>query len=141
MKTRGLLIAAIALAILGGVLYWSNRREAAKAAAGGTAEAPRIINLKQDEINRIAILRNKTQKITLAKLDSGEWQVQGTPAPLPGDFGVISGLLSFLSTLDSERIVEERPADLKRYGLSDPVVEADIGTQSCQTKKLLLGYN
>src|SRR3954466_5424477 len=116
MKTRGLFIAAVALAILGGALYWSNRREASKAAAGGTAEAPRIINLKQDDINRLTILRNKTEQITLAKLDSGDWQVQQTP-PLPGDSGVISGLLSSLSTLDSERIVEEKPADLKAYGL------------------------
>src|SRR4051812_4386968 len=121
MKTRGLLLAAIALAILGGVLYWSNRREAAKAAAGGTAEAPRIINLKQDEINRITITRNSTQKITLAKLDSGDWQVQETPV-LPGDSGTISGLLSAVSTLDSERIVDEKPADLGAYGLAKPAV-------------------
>ena len=119
MKTRGLILAAAALAVLAGVLYWSNRREAAKAAAGGTAEAPRIINLNSDDITRINILRNQTEKISLVKLDSGDWQVAETPA-LPGDSSTISGVLSAVSTLNSDRIVEEKPADLAAYGLAKP---------------------
>ncbi len=133
-------MAAIALAVLGGVLYWSNRREAAKAEAGGTPDAPRIINLKQEDIRQINILRGNGQKITLAKHDSGEWWVEEKP-PLPGDFGVISGLLSSLSKLDSERIVEEKPANLSAYGLAQPAVQAEVITKSGQSKKLLLGDN
>jgi hypothetical protein len=140
MKTRGLILAAAALAVLAGVLYWSNRREAAKAAAGGTPEAPRIINLKSDDITRIDILRNQTEKIGLVKLDSGDWQVAETPV-LPGETGTISSVLSTLATLDSQRIVEEKPGDLAAYGLAKPAVEAEITTKDGKTSKLLLGDN
>src|SRR5712675_2179991 len=111
MKTHSLIIAAAALALLAGVLFWSNRREAAKEAAGGTADAPRIINLKESDVSRINIQRGETQKIILAKLDSGGWQVAETPV-LPGDSGTIGSLVTSLSTLNSERVVEDKPADL-----------------------------
>jgi hypothetical protein len=140
MKSRGLLLASTALALLAGVLYWSNRREADKAAAGGTAEAPRIINLKSDDVTRIDILRNQTEKIGLVKLDSGNWQVAETPV-LPGESGTMSSVLSTVSTLNSERIVEEKPGDLAAYGLAKPPVEAAITTKDGKTSKLLLGEN
>jgi hypothetical protein len=53
----------------------------------------------------------------------------------------MSSVLSTLSTLDSERIVEEKPGDLASYGLAKPAVEADITTKSGNTTKLLLGDN
>ena len=140
MKTRGLILAAAALAVLAGLLYWSNRREASKAAAGGTPEAPRIINLNSDDINRINILRNQTEKISLLKLDSGDWQVAETPV-LPGSSSTISGVLSAVSTLNSDRIVEEGPADLAPYGLAKPALEAEVITKDGKTAKLLLGDN
>jgi Domain of unknown function (DUF4340) len=140
MKTRGLILAAAALALLAGVLYWSNRREAAKTAAGGTPEAPRIINLNSDDITRINIQRNQTETIGLVKLDSGDWQVEETPV-LPGESGTISSLLSTLAKLDSQRIVQEKPGDLAAYGLAKPAVEANITTKDGKTSKLLLGDN
>jgi len=140
MKTRSLMLAVAALAILAGALYWSNRREAAKAAAGGTPEAPRILNLTQADITRINIQRNRTEKITLAKLDSGDWQVAETP-PLPGDSNTISTLLSTLSTLNSDRLVEEKPGDLAPYALAQPVLEAEITTKDGKSSKLLFGDN
>jgi hypothetical protein len=140
MKTRGLIIAAAALAILAAALYWSNRREAAKEAAGGTTDAPRIINFKEADVNRINIERNQTEKISLVKLDSGDWQVAETPV-LPGDSGTISSLITSVSALNSERIVQDKPADLTPYGLGKPPVEAEIGTKDGKSAKLLLGDN
>jgi hypothetical protein len=140
MKSRGLILAAAALALLAGALFWSNRREAARAAAGGTPEAPRIVNLNSDDVTRIDIQRNQTEKIGLVKLDSGDWQVAETPV-LPGETGTISSLLSTLSKLDSERIVEEKPGDLAAYGLAQPPVEAVLTTKDGKTSKLLLGDN
>jgi hypothetical protein len=140
MKSRGLILAAAALALLAGLLYWSNRREADKAAAGGSPDAPRIVNLKSDDITRIEIRRNQTEKISLVKLDSGDWQVAETPV-LPGQTGTMSSVLSTIATLNTERIVEEKPGDLAAYGLAKPSVEAEITTKDGKTTKLLLGDN
>jgi len=140
LKIRGLIIAAAVLAVLSGALYWSNRRQAATAAAGGTPEAPRILTLTQADITRITIQRNRTETVTLAKLDSGDWQVAETP-PLPGDTNAISTLLSTLSTLNSDRLVEATPGDLAPYGLAQPVLEAEITTKDGKSSKLLFGDN
>jgi hypothetical protein len=140
MKTRSLILAAAVLAILAGALYWSNRREAAKAAAGGTPEAPRILNLVQDDITRIDIQRSGGS-VSLVKLDSGDWQVAQTP-PLPGDSAPISSLLSTVSALNSDRLVEQAaPGDLAPYGLSQPVLETVVTTKDGATNKILLGDN
>ena len=74
------------------------------------------------------------------KLGSGNWQVAETPV-LPGSSSTISGVLSAVSTLNSDRIVEEKPADLAAYGLAKPAVEADVTTKDGKTAKLLLGDN
>ena len=140
MKTRGLIIAAAVLAALSGALYWSNRRQAAATSAGGTPEAPRILTLKQEDVTRIDIQRNRTEKVTLAKQDSGDWQVAETP-PLPADSNTVTTLLSTLSALNSDRLVEEKPAELAPYGLAQPVLEAEISTKDGQTSKLLFGDN
>jgi hypothetical protein len=141
MKTRGLIIAAAVLAVLSGALYWSNRRQAATAAAGGTPEAPRILTLTQADVTSINILRNRTETVTLAKLEYGDWQVAQTP-PLPGDSSTISNLLSTLSALNSDRLVEETtPGDLTPYGLAEPVLEAEITTKDGKSSKLLFGDN
>jgi hypothetical protein len=50
-------------------------------------------------------------------------------------------VLSAVSTLNSERIVEEKPADLAPYGLAKPAVEADVTTKDGKTAKLMLGDN
>ena len=60
---------------------------------------------------------------------------------LPGSSSTISGVLSAVSTLDSDRIVEDRPADLAAYGLAKPAVEADVTTKDGKTTKLMLGDN
>jgi hypothetical protein len=140
MKTRGLIIAAAVLAALAGALYWSNRREAAEAAAG-TPDKPRILTFTTEDVTRVDIQRNRTETVTLAKQDSGEWQVSQTP-PLPADSNTVSGLLYTLSTLNADRVVEEQqPGDLAPYGLAQPVVEAEIHTQDGQSRRLLLGDN
>jgi hypothetical protein len=140
MKNSGLIIATAALALLTGLLYWSNRREADKAASGGTAEAPRIINLNSDDIKRIDILRNQTEKVALVRLDSRDWQVAETPV-LPGDANTMTIVLFTLSKLNAERIVEDMPSDLARYGLAEPAVEVVITVKDGTTKKLRLGGN
>jgi hypothetical protein len=49
-------------------------------------------------------------------------------------------MLSTLSSLSSDRLVEEKASNLNQYGLSEPALEADV-TVKDKTQKLLLGDN
>jgi hypothetical protein len=44
-----------------------------------------------------------------------------------------------VTSLNSERLVEEKAADLNRYGLATPAIEVDITEKDNRTHKLLLG--
>ncbi|MGA2589012.1 MAG: hypothetical protein ABSH32_03780, partial [Bryobacteraceae bacterium] len=55
MKFRGLLAAVVVLAALGGVLYWSNRKQKAEAAKPATDATAKILTMPEDQIKQITI--------------------------------------------------------------------------------------
>jgi len=51
----------------------------------------------------------------------------------------ISSVLSTLSSLNSERLLEEKALDLTPYGLGNPALELDVTLKDKKTEKLLIG--
>jgi hypothetical protein len=58
MQFRGLLIAAAALAILGGLVWWSNKAEATKETAADPNAPPKILEIPADQIQKVNITKN-----------------------------------------------------------------------------------
>ena len=84
MKFARLLIAAVVLAGLGGLVYWSNRSEEAKAGKPDPKAAPKILDLKEADIKQIEI-RHRDGETTVVKRDgSGKWSITA-PQPLAAD--------------------------------------------------------
>lgn len=139
MKIHGLLIAVIVLAGLAGALYWSNRHQASGETSKASADAtPAILKLDASAITSLDLKRKDAAPIVLQKSGSGVWQIT-QPQPLPADQDAISGVVSTLSALNSERLVESKAGDLSTYGLAHPAVEVDIGEKNNQSQKVLLG--
>ena len=139
MKIRGLVIAALILLILAGVLYWSNHHKPGEQTAKASADTPPVIlKLDQASINKVGIRKKDSEPILLSKNDSGIWQIT-EPKPLRADQSTVSGVLSSLSSLNSDRVIEDKASDLKRYGLDPAAVEADITQKDHKTHKLLFG--
>ena len=139
MKNTGLMIAAVVLAALSGVLYWSNRHPASENTAKASIDTPpKILTLKQDEISKLEIKKKGGEAVDLAKGDSGKWQITA-PKPLGVDQEAVSSLLSTVSSLNSERLVEDKASDLNQYGLAQPSIELDITTKDAKRQKLFLG--
>ena len=124
-----------------GALYWSNRhpKSAETAEASAEAPAPKILTLKEDDISKIDLKRKDAGDVDLAK-NNGKWQINA-PKQLAADQTTVSTMLSSLSSLSSERLVEEKASDLSPYGLTAPPFEADITEKDNKTQKLLLGDN
>jgi hypothetical protein len=60
---------------------------------------------------------------------------------LPAEQASVSPILSTLSSLSSDRLVEEKAGNLSQYGLAEPALEADVTEKNNQSQKLLLGDN
>jgi hypothetical protein len=77
------------------------------------------------------------EPVTLVKTD-GKWQIT-EPKPYPADQEAVAGMLSTLSGLNADRLVEEKTSDRKQYGLDPAQVELDIRSKNGATQRLLLG--
>ncbi len=141
MKMNSLLIAAIVLAALSGVLYWSNHRKPAEDAVKVSADAPvKILTLTQADITKVQIKKKSGDDVELQKDSAGKWQIAGAK-PLRADQNEVSSMLSTLSSLTSERLIEQKAANLADYGLAQPSVEVDVTEKDNKTQKLLIGDN
>src|SRR5579859_6102991 len=138
MKLRSLIVATIAFLALAGILYWSDHRKPEETAKASTDTPPAILKLDEGSISMLELKKKAAEPIVLAKNAAGAWQIT-QPKPLNADQSAVSGVLSTVSSLNSERLVDDKPADLKQYGLDQPSFEADITGKDNQSQKLLLG--
>ena len=138
MKLRGLIVAAIILAGLTGTLYWSNHHKPADTTEASAKVPPKILAIKEAEISKFDLKKNGTEQVGGERNSAGKWQLT-SPAPLPADQSAVSSLLGTFSSLNSERLVEEKAGNLAPYGLDAPKLEVDLTEKDNKTQKLLLG--
>ncbi|HUB01997.1 MAG TPA: DUF4340 domain-containing protein [Terriglobales bacterium] len=139
MKIRSLILAAFVLLVLVGSLYWSEHKkpsdDAEKASA---ATAPSILKLDSAAITKLELKRKDAEPVVLSKNDSGIWQIT-QPKMVNADQSAVSSAVSTLSSLNSERLVDDKSSNLKQYGLDQPAVEVDITEKDNKAQKLLIG--
>ena len=140
MKTRDLWIAILVLAALSGVLYWSNHHkpkddENSKASID---TSPKILSLNQPDITGLEIDRKDQPALALSRNSSGNWQITA-PKPMPADEDSVSSILLTLSSLSSERLVDEKASNLAEYGLTNPALQVGVTLKDKKTQKLLIG--
>jgi hypothetical protein len=136
MNFRGLIVAVVVLATLGGVLYWSQHRKPVdESAAASTSTAPVILKVNPADVTELVI--KQKEPVRLIKTN-GTWQI-AEPKAYPADQVAVAGVLSTLSGLNADRIVDEKATDRKQYGLEPAFVELDISGKNGATQRLLLG--
>jgi Domain of unknown function (DUF4340) len=138
MKLRGLLVAAVVLAGLSGTLYWSNRHKPADATAASADAPPKILAVNESDITKFDLKKNGTEQVSVERNSAGQWHITA-PMPLAADQSAVSSLLGTFSSLNSERLVEEKASSLAPYGLETPNLEVDLTEKANKTQKLLLG--
>src|SRR5580704_14950366 len=138
MKFRGLIIAAIVLAGLTGALYWSNHHKPAEASEASASAPPKILSVKEADISKFDLKKNGSEQVGGERNSAGQWRIT-SPTPLPADQSAVSSLLGTFSSLNSERLVEEKAGNLVPYGLDPAKLEVDLSEKDNKTQKLLLG--
>ena len=138
MKFRGLLIALVLLAALGGLVWWSNRAEKAKEGKPAPDAAPKIAEIPDDQIQQIEFRKKDAEVTTIKKNDKDVWAI-AAPKALAADQDSVRSVTSTLSSLSSDRVVEEKAADLGAFGLGKPALEVVVTRKDGKTHKLFFG--
>ena len=138
MKVRGLLVALIVLAALGGALYWSNRKQKADAAKPAADTSPKILTIPQDQIKEVKLKKTGGDTTVLRKGDDGKWQIV-EPKPLRADQDSVKSLASTLSSLNADKLVEDKATDLAPYGLNSPGLDVTVVKKDGKTQDLYVG--
>jgi hypothetical protein len=136
MKPKGLLIAVVLLAVLGGVVWWSNKQEAAKASKG-TDTSTKILTIPDDQFQEIRVKKVTNEVIHLTR-ETGKWRMT-QPKPLPADQDAVSSMVTNLASFNADKVVEEKAEDLKAYGLTDPTLTITIKRKDGKTDEVLIG--
>src|SRR6478672_3726415 len=123
MKPKGLLIAVVLLAVLGGVTWWSNKKEAAKAKTP-TDTSTKLLTIPDDQFQEIKI-KKVTDELLSLKRENGKWQMTA-PKPMAADQDAAGSMVSTL-------------ANLKPYGLDVPTLDVQIVRKDGKTDHLLIG--
>jgi hypothetical protein len=136
MKPKGLLIAVVLLAVLGGLVWWSNKAEAKKAAKG-TDTGTKLLSIPADQFQEIQIKKLTGETVKLA-LDNGKWRIV-EPKPLPADQDAVSSMVTTLSNLSADKLIEEKADDLNAYGLNQPTLDVTVKRKDGKTDEVLIG--
>ncbi len=135
---RKLLIAVALCAALGGVLYWSNKQQEAEDKKPAKDAAPRILAAEEGSLTQVTLKRKDGTETVIKKNGAGKWDLVA-PKPLATDQDAVIGVLNNISSLMSDRVVEDKAADLSQFGLNPPVFEIDYNTKDGKTGRLLVG--
>ncbi len=111
MKFRGLLVAAVLLAALGGVAYWSEKRGKVDEAKPAADAPPKILTIPEDQFKTIRLFKKGAEATVVTKSDAGKWDLT-QPKPLAADQDAITSLVTTLASLNSDRLIEDKAIDL-----------------------------
>jgi hypothetical protein len=136
MKPKGLLTAVVLLAVLGGLTWWSNKSQADKAKTPADT-ATKLLTIPDDQFQEIKI-KKVTDELLDLKRENGKWQMTA-PKPMPADQDAAGAMVSALANLNADKVVEDKAADLKPYGLDTPTLDVQIIRKDGKTDHLLIG--
>ena len=140
MKMKQLIVATIVLATLAATLYWSNHRKPASdtVTAAPSATNAKIISLTQDDITKLEVKKKDGDDVALSRAGATIWKIT-SPKPLFADQDSVSTILYNLSPMDGATLIDEKPSDLKQFGLAEPEAQVSATGKDGKTHTILIG--
>jgi len=135
VRAKGLIIATGLLAVLGGLIWWSNRHQKGDEPAG-PAGAKKLLTLTMNDVVKVE-LRREVETTRLEQVQPGTYKLT-SPEALATDRDQVNGLISALAALTADKVVDEKPADLAGFGLAKPAltIVASMRNGASHTVKL-----
>jgi hypothetical protein len=115
---------------------WYAYYDSKKGPIDDSPKRDKVFSVEADKIDELEITSESGEKTTLSRKGS-DWEIV-QPVAAPSDQATVSGITSNLSSLEIQRVLDEKPADLKEFGLAQPRVEVAFKANG-QQRRLQLG--
>ncbi len=132
---RNAIILVVILGILTGAYIFMKNRKTGGDSQDESSDSIKIIDLELSKIKEITAETSEGVFKFVKKDD--EWTIE-SPAGLKVDKSEINSIATNVSSLSSNKLVEENPADLSVYGLDKPVV-VTVKTEDGVTEVIEIG--
>lgn len=128
-----LILLVVFLALLGYIYFYESKRP-----AGDAPEAKaKVFTVEADKITELSVKAQSGEQSELRKVD-GKWTLV-KPVQNPVNETEVSSMTSGLANLEIQRVVDEKPTDLKQYGLAEPRLDISYKAEGGDTKRVLIG--
>jgi uncharacterized protein DUF4340 len=136
MQTTKLVIAAVLLAALSGAVWWAKKHPQSETSTT-TPASPTFVSIPDASIESISIQKKDASPTTIER-KNGKWALTA-PAAFPADQEAANGLVTSLSPVTADSIVEDKPTDLTKYGLSAPSLTVTVHEKKGKSDEILFG--
>ncbi len=137
MKSRNLLIAAIILAALSGLVYWTQKHPQSSSTTSTTAPSPTIAAIPDSQIQEIDLKKKNAPEVKLER-QNGKW-VTTSPEQVAIDQDAANGVASALSSITADSVVEDKATDLAKFGLANPSLIVTVHEKNGKTENIDFG--
>ena len=127
---RSTIVLIVVLAGLGAYIYFYLMKQPEKSESSGPPKQKVFATLSADKIDELKI-RSASGDVTTLKRGTDGWQITD-PIQAKADESEVSGITSNLTTVETQRVVEENPSSLKDFGLDPP--HADVAFKTVGEK-------
>ncbi|MEI6876938.1 MAG: DUF4340 domain-containing protein, partial [Spirochaetota bacterium] len=120
------------------MVYWSNLEEKKKEGKPAADASPKLLELPEDQIVQVELKKKGGDTTTIKRGGDGKWQLT-SPQVFPVDQDAAKSLAGAFNPLSSDKLIEEKAADVTQYGLAAPSMEVTLTKKDGKTQKVLLG--
>ena len=129
---RSFLVLLVVAAALGGYLYYDSKHQS----TDQKKQEKVFPDIQSDKIDKVMVKSDKGDTTTVQK-QSGAWRVT-QPLSTGADDSELSGITSNLSSMEVQRVIDDKPSDVKQYGLDPARIEVAFTTAG-KDRRILLG--
>jgi Domain of unknown function (DUF4340) len=133
MNPKTLLIAVGILAVLGGAVYYTKENP-----PPGDDAKTKILAVDKDQVQELTVSRPGKDPITVERGEDGKWKF-GAPLTIPADSNSVGYMAETAASLEADRVVEDKVADWKPYGLDEPSLTLEVKLKDGKTHRVLFG--
>ncbi|MFL6351888.1 MAG: DUF4340 domain-containing protein [Bryobacteraceae bacterium] len=137
MKLRNLVVAAALLAALSGAVWWAKRHPESAGSGSNTPPAPKLADISDAAVQQVELNKKDGSTVTLDR-KSGKWAITA-PESFSADQDAVSTIVSSLNPVTADSIVEDKPSDASKYGLTTPSLTVVVKEKTGKIDQLMFG--
>lgn len=138
LQSRGLILAVLLLAALGGGIWYSEKLEKEKEGKPPADASPKLVEIAEDQFKKVEIGRRDGESTVLERGADGKWAMTA-PQKMGVDSDTVATMVQTLSNYGTDKLVEEKPSDLASFGLSSPSLTVTVTRKDGKSHRLLFG--